>query len=99
MAEALPKRTAAMNAGKQVVRSSASVAANYRAAQRGKSRADFANKIAIVLEEADEAGFWLEYIERGGFLSAARLKLLRTEADELTRVFATMLATARRRKE
>lgn len=99
MAESLPTRAAALNAGKQVIRASASVAANYRATQRGKSRADFANKVAIVLEEADETGFWLEYIERGGYVTAARLKLLRAEAEELVRIFATMLATARRRRD
>ncbi len=57
MTEALPKRAAALNAGKQIIRASASVAANYRATQRGKSHADFTNKVAIVLEEADESAF------------------------------------------
>jgi four helix bundle protein len=87
---------AALNAGKQVTRASASVAANYRAAQRGKSRAYFANKIAIVLEEADESAFWLEYIERGRFIAAKRLTLLRAEANELVRIFAVMLKSARK---
>ncbi len=96
MAGALPTRPAALNAGKQIIRASASVAANYRATQRGKSRAGFANKVAIVLEEADECLFWIEYIERGGFLTEPRLKLLREEADELVRIFAMMLVTARK---
>lgn len=97
MTEALPTRPAALNAGKQIIRASASVAANYRASQRGKSRPDFANKVAIVLEEADESLFWLEYIERGGYLAPKRLELLRGEADDLVRIFATMLASARKR--
>ena len=48
----------------QLVRSATSTAANYRAAQRARSRAEFSSKMCIVLEEADESKFWLERIER-----------------------------------
>src|SRR6266446_10613583 len=48
----------------QLVRSATSTAANYRAAQRARSRAEFSSKMSIVLEEADESKFWLERIER-----------------------------------
>ena len=95
MAESLPKTVAARNAANQIVRSACSVAANYRAAQRAKSRADFSNKIAIVLEEADEPAFWIELIERAKFLPAARLADLKREAEELVKIFATMRRSAR----
>jgi four helix bundle protein len=48
----------------QLVRSATSTAANYRAAQRARSRAEFSSKMCIVLEEADESKFWLVRIER-----------------------------------
>ena len=58
--DALPNRPSGRTIANQVARSGTSVAANYRAALRGKSRADFINKITTVLEEADETAFWLE---------------------------------------
>ena len=95
LAESLPKTAAARNIATQVVRSACSVAANYRAAQRAKSRAEFSNKVAIVLEEADETAFWIELTERAELLPAARLAELRREAEELVKIFATMRRTAR----
>jgi four helix bundle protein len=74
------------------------VAANYRAALRAKSRADFVNKITIVLEEADETAFWLELLERGGLMSAKKLTALRNEADELVKIFSATRRTARNHK-
>src|SRR5436309_1693072 len=73
MAANLPRTVAARNVAGQIVRSACSVAANYRASQRAKSRADFSNKIAIVLEEADETAFWIELTERAEFLPRTRL--------------------------
>jgi four helix bundle protein len=95
MAESLPRTPAGRNAAGQIVRCACSVAANYRAAQRAKSRADFNHKIAIVLEEADETAFWLELIGRAAFLSESRLKELSHEADELVRIFSAMRRTGR----
>ncbi len=95
MAESLPRSAAARNVASQIVRSACSVAANYRAAQRAKSRADFSNKIAIVLEEADETAFWIELTERAGFLTPERLTSLKREADELVKIFATMRRSTR----
>lgn len=96
MSEVLPKTTAGRTAAGQIVRSATSVAANYRASQRAKSRADFVSKIATVLEEADETEFWLEFIARAELLLEARLAELRAEADELTRIFAAIRRSARR---
>jgi four helix bundle protein len=95
MAESLPRSGAARNIEHQIVRSACSVAANYRASQRAKSRADFSNKIAIVLEEADETAFWIELTERAGFLTPERLAPLKQEAEELVKIFATMRRSAR----
>lgn len=95
LVDELPGTIAGRNAGSQLVCCASSVAANYRAAQRGRSHADFSNKIGIVLEEADEAGFWLELIARGNLISVNRLKDLQKEADELTAIFASMRKTAR----
>jgi four helix bundle protein len=87
MADALPKSVAGRTIANQVARSGCSVAANYRSALRGKSRADFVNKITTVLEEADETAFWIELNERAALLPAAKLRKLFTEAEELTKIF------------
>ena len=82
--------------GTQVIRSSASVAANYRAACRAKSKADFINKLKIVEEEADESLFWLEYVEEVGLATdISELLLLKKEADELVAIFTKSLKTLR----
>jgi len=97
MVDALPKTTAGRTVGGQIARSSTSVAANYRAALRAKSDADFINKITIVLEEADESGFWIELAERAELLPPKRLKGLRQESEELTKIFNATRSTTKRR--
>ena len=68
----------------QVIRSSSSVAANYRSACRGKSKADFIAKLGTVEEEADETGFWLEMLR--DIAQRRRLKLEAQASQELTRL-------------
>jgi four helix bundle protein len=98
-AEALPNNPSGRAIANQVARSGPSVAANYRAALRGKSRADFINKITIVLEEADETGFWIELAERAGLVLRRRLaSLLKEEAEELTKIFNATRSTSRNHK-
>jgi four helix bundle protein len=97
MVDALPKTTAGKTVGNQIARSGTSVAANYRAALRAKSDADFINKITIVLEEADESGFWIELAERAKLLPSKRLKALLQEAEELTKIFNATRSTTKRR--
>ena len=97
MVDALPKTTAGRTVGGQLARSGTSVAANYRAALRGKSTADFINKITIVLEEADESGFWIELAERSQLLPGNRLKPLLQESEELTKIFNATRSTTKRR--
>jgi four helix bundle protein len=81
----------------QLVRAGTSVGANYRAACRGRSRAEFIAKIGVVEEEADESAFWLELIIEGAFLKKNRVQSLLDEANELTRIMATSRISASRK--
>jgi four helix bundle protein len=69
--------------GNQIFRSGTSVASNYRAACRARSRAEFISKLAIVEEEADETLFWLELIQEMKVLSKRSVEKLMKENDEL----------------
>jgi four helix bundle protein len=83
----LPRTTSGRAIGNQLVRSGTSVGANYRAACRSRSRAEFAAKLGLVAEEADETVYWLEVIRDGNLLPANELSGLLKEADELTAIF------------
>src|SRR4051812_29767605 len=97
-ADALLNTASGRAVSNQVARSECSVAANYRAALRGKSRADFTNKITIVLEEADETDVWIEIAKRRGLVQAKRVAELQTEAVELTKIFNATRLTSRNHK-
>src|SRR5436309_13746234 len=88
LVEALPKTIQGHAIANQIIRSATSVAANYRAACRARSRAEFVAKIGVVEEEADESSFWLELIVDSGLLSEARIRPLLTEAGELVAIMA-----------
>jgi four helix bundle protein len=96
----LPKSEAAKVVTYQLLKSSSSVAANYRAANRGKSNADFTNKIKTVLEEADESHFWLTFIADVELLKMddKELTLLVKESNELTAIFTASLKTLNQKK-
>src|SRR5262245_13143979 len=87
MSASLPRHAAGKTMGLQIVRSATSVAANYRAACRARSRAEFAAKLGVVLEEADETQFWLEMIIEAGLLAPKRVSDLTKEASELVAIF------------
>ena len=91
----LPKTEEARIIGKQALRSGTSVAANYRAVCRARSKAEFVAKIGVVVEEADEAVFWLELLVETGIVSQARMDGLLTEANELLAIFAASQRTSR----
>ncbi|MGB9234541.1 MAG: four helix bundle protein [Terriglobales bacterium] len=93
----LPRTADAQVIGKQLLRCGTSVAANYRASCRARSRAEFAARIGIVVEEADEAGFWLEMLSEAEIVRAALLKELLQESKELTAIFTTTQQAARKR--
>jgi four helix bundle protein len=74
----------------QIIRSSSSVAANYRSATRGRSDSEFYSKLCIVVEECDETQFWLDYLVRIKILNESETKVLRDEAEQLVRLFASI---------
>jgi len=87
----LPKaNTVAQILGKQLPRSGTSIGANYREANRARSKAEFISKIGDVLKEADETLYWLELLIEENILSAKRLQPLAVEADELVAIFTTI---------
>jgi four helix bundle protein len=95
LVSALPTNVQGRAVGSQLVRAGTSVASNYRAACRGRSKAEFVAKLGIVVEEADESAFWLELIIEGTLLPAKLVQPLLDEANELTRIMVSSLVTAR----
>ncbi len=85
--------------GKQLLRSGTSVAANYRAAGRARSKAEFTAKIGTVVEEADETVFWLESLQEAGTHSLQQIDGLTKEACALLNIFSASYRTARKREE
>src|SRR5438874_6026723 len=98
LVDALPATTAGRALASQIVRSGTSVAANYRAACRTKSTADFIAKIGIVEEEADETPFWLKLLEEYQLVGAAKLTAVKQEANELIAITVASIKTARRNR-
>lgn len=94
LVEALPSSATGRVMGNQLLRSATSVAANYRAARRGRSKKEFVAKISIVVEEADESAFWLELIIDAQLLKPVLASELLEEAQNLTRLFAKSRKTA-----
>ena len=92
---ALPDNVRGRALGGQLVRAGTSVGSNYRAACRGRSKAEFIAKLGIVEEEADESAFWLELIIEGALLNAKLVQPLLDEANELTRIIASSRVTAK----
>ncbi|MBI5855270.1 MAG: four helix bundle protein [Nitrospirae bacterium] len=82
----------------QLLRAGTAVAANYRAACRGRSRAEFIAKLGIVVEEADETVFWCEILEESGLVDHRDIDALLNEARELLSIFAASQKTARSRR-
>src|SRR6476646_9059321 len=99
LVDALPKTTAGRSLASQIVRSGTSVAANYRAACRARSTADFTAKMGIVEEEADETLFWLELLEESELVPAAKLAAIKQEANELIAITIASIKTARRNRD
>ena len=89
LTDALLPSAAGRAISSQLVRAATSVGANYRSACRARSRAEFAAKLGIALEEADESLYWLELIRDGKLVPEDKLSLLLKEADELTAILAS----------
>ena len=99
LVEALPRGRAADVIGKQLLRSATSVGANYRAARRARSRAEFIAKMGIVEEEADECVYWLEILTEANLLKSERVADLMAEANELVAITVASIKTAGKRKK
>jgi len=94
LALSLPKTTLGRHIAGQLIRCSTSVAANYRAVCLAQSKASFTAKISIVLEEADESAFWLEFIIDEKLMKENLVSSLLNEAVELTAIFCSSRKTA-----
>jgi four helix bundle protein len=90
----LPQTVEARTTGRQLISAATSVAANYRAACKARSHAEFLSKMGIVVEEADESLFWLEFLIRAEIASEAQVRALRSEANQLTAIFVASHRTA-----
>ena len=97
--EGLPKDETSKILSRQLLRAGTSVGANYRAAYRAKSKADFISKMGTVLEEADECGYWVDLLSAAGKVEPARSGPLQQEADELVTITIASINTARRNLE
>lgn len=95
LVESLPNTRTAEVIGKQLLRCGTSVGANYRAACRARSRADFIAKMGIVEEEADEIVYWIEMLSDCGLVKANRVKSLIVEANEIISIVVSSIRTAR----
>jgi len=97
----LPKDEPVRVVGRQFLRSGTSLAANYRAACRARSSADFISKISVVVEETDETLFWLELLVEAELAKKSLLESLMNvmnECDELVKIFSASLTTAKRNR-
>jgi four helix bundle protein len=95
LVDALPNTPAGRALGNQLIRSGTAVGANYRAACKSRSKAEFIAKIGVAAEEADESVFWLELIRDGGLLKPETVESLYQEARELTAICTASGRTAK----
>jgi four helix bundle protein len=92
----LPKTEEARVLGKQVLRSGTSVGANYREAQRSRSKPEFIAKIGDCLKELDESAYWLELLVRSDIVPSPKLASLQDETQQLLAIFTTISKNAKR---
>jgi len=92
--ERLPKTIRGRAIANQLIRSATSIGANYRAACRARSRAEFTAKLGAVAKEADETVYWLELVREGGLLADTQIEPLLAEANELTAIFTSARGTS-----
>jgi len=97
LVEKLPPGVVAQTIGRQIVKAGTSVGANYRSACRGRSRAEFAAKLGIVEEEADESAFWMEVIIEAGLLERTLVQPLLDEAEELVAIMVSSRKSVNRK--
>lgn len=98
LVQSLSRNDVARILGKQLLRAGTSVGANYRAAVRGRSRADFVAKMGIVEEECDEALYWMEMLVESKLVKASVVEDLRDEGNQILSIVVASIRTARRHK-
>jgi four helix bundle protein len=96
LTRALPRRPESRVLGYQMLRSGTSVAANYRAACRARSRPEFLAKLGVAVEEADETVFWLELLSEAGLVRPELLSDIISEANQLVAIFSASQLTLKR---
>ena len=96
LVNSLPHTLVAQTIGKQLLRSGTSIGANYRAACRGKSKADLAHKLQIVEEEADESLYWIELLIDSDILRAKKVAALQHDIGEIIAMTVSSIKTVRR---
>lgn len=96
LVDSLPRTASSRHIGDQLLRAGTSVAANYRAACRARSKAEFCSKLGIVEEESDESVFWMELTVESGMLKQRRVADLIKEGQEITAIVVSSINTARR---
>jgi len=98
LVETLPRTQTAQILGRQLLRAGTSVGANYRAAVRAKSRADFISKMGTVEEEGDEAIYWMEMLMDAGSIKSVAVTGLVDVGDQILSIVVASIKTARRGK-
>ncbi len=98
LVESLPTNLIAQIIGRQLLRSGTSVGANYRAACRGKSTADFIHKLSIVEEEADESIYWMELLIDGRIIKENLLKNLTDEGNQILSIVIASIKTSKEKR-
>ncbi len=94
--KSLPNDVVSQTIGRQLIRSATSVAANYRAACRARSKAEFIAKLGIVVEEADESVFWIEMLIESEVISSEKVKDLKNETNEILSIMITSIKSAKK---
>lgn len=99
LTESLPNERTANVIGHQLLRSDTSVGANYRAAYRARSKAEFVAKLGIVEEETDESLFWMELLVESNIVSEEKLQSLMQEADEIVAIIVSTIKSTRKNND
>jgi len=97
LVQALPNGKVADVVGRQLLRAATSVGANYRAALRGRSTAEFLSRLGVVEEEIDESLYWMEMLVEGGLIEQQRLAALMKEANEIASIVVAAIKTTKSR--
>jgi len=95
----LQNKPSVIAVAKQIVRSSTSIGANYRAACKAKSTADFINKLKIVEEETDETLYWLEILEESSLIHKEQISDLIKETNEILSIIIASIKTTKKNRK